>query len=142
MTLHAFYTAITLLTVAINPLLNTLRPCCCSQQTDRAQACCQASPQTASESPARPCCQEKSKSSERPHSAPTRGCCCVKSAPAISPARANSVNSDLDKWLLDAAGSLSAFAPAPSDEHLAAQETSRAVSSGPALLARLCVWLK
>jgi hypothetical protein len=140
MTLHSLYSVITLLAVAANPLLTLLRPCCCAQQSDKPRACCHAKQSKSSEFPTRPCCQGKSKSPDK--STPKRGCCCVKSLPAINPVRTGFDNPQPEKFLSDAALPSSASLPAIPGEHPAARESSRALSSGPALLAHLCVWLK
>lgn len=151
MTLHTFISAVTLLAVAVNPLVASLRPCCCSQQAEQVGTCCQqrvsdadrsAAQGPAADGPERPCCRGRNHPSGRPSSIPLRGCCCVKTAPAANLVRGASAVPSLEKQVLDGVVSSPALLPGVSVEPSLALESRGATLSGVSLLALFCVWLK
>jgi hypothetical protein len=134
---------LTLLAVAANPVLALSLPCCCTQQAEQAPSCCErVAAETECVPPVAPrhgCCAKHQHATQVDRL--DGGCCCVKAAVSIAPARETLAKAEQQLFGLATLPPIVSIR-LPSTERRLDIGPLRGLVSGPPLLALHCTWQK
>jgi len=138
-TLSKFISLATLLAIAANPVLAAAIPCCCTKPAGRACSCCGVANVPPAARGVHSCCGEKP--SPPPATGRGPGCCCVKTPPALVPARDHRANLPLDDQVVLVAVCTLDRSPGDPRDARPRRSSGHLGLHGPPLLALYCIWL-